>query len=556
MAWAPGRPPRRLFRIRTGGYSRVVPDAVVIGAGPNGLVCANLLADEGWDVLVLEAEDHPGGAVSSSDYLGEGWVADVCSAFYPLAAGSPVIRGLNLEEHGLRWRHAPSVLAHPAPDGRVAVLHHDLAATVEGLDGLAPGDGDAWARLYGLWDTVGGPLLDALFTPFPPVRPGVALARRLGARGLAHFARTAVLPVRRLLEEEFSEELAGLLVAGCSLHADLAPESAGSTVFGWLLSMLGQQVGFPVPEGGAGQLTAALVRRLEARGGRLECGQRVTEIVVRSNRAVGVRTAAGAEVSARRAVMAGVTAPQLYGGLVSWEHLPAGLRDDIRRFQWDYGTVKVDWALSGPIPWTAPAAGSAGTVHLADGLDDMTRYSADIATGMVPASPFVLLGQMASADPTRAPAGHEVAWGYTHVPRRVKGDAGGAGVTGRWDESDRQAMADRLEEKVERFAPGFRSLILRRHVMGPPQLEQHDSNLVGGAINGGTTSIHQQLFLRPTPGLGRPATPVRNLYLASSSAHPGGGVHGACGANAARAALRGGRAGRPGAAVVDRFLRR
>jgi phytoene dehydrogenase-like protein len=515
-----------------------VADAVVVGAGPNGLVAANLLADVGWEVVVLEARPTPGGGVSSANYLGPGWVADVCSAFYPLAVASPVFAALGLEDHGLRWRHAPVVLAHPQPDGRAALLSRDVEATSASVEAFADGDGAAWKRLYGLWERVGHQLLDALLSPFPPLRAAGRLGRAVGAAGALRLARFATLPVRRLAEEEFSGAGGPLLLAGCSLHADLAPESAASSAFGWLLSMLGQDVGFPVPEGGAGQLTAALVRRLESRGGVLLCDHPVTSIEVNQGRATGVVTAGGERFTGQRAVLADVAVTRLYGELVSWDDLPVRLRDDMRRFQWDYSTVKFDWALKAPVPWEAPGVAGAGTVHLAEDLDQMTQYCADIAQGRVPARPFVLLGQLTTSDPSRSPAGTESFYGYTHVPRRVRGDAGNSGIKGAWDEGDLAAMTERVEGCIERYAPGFKSLISNRHVLGPAGLEAHDPNLVGGAINGGTTSIHQQLIFRPTPGLARPETPVRGLYLASASAHPGGAVHGACGSNAARAALR------------------
>jgi phytoene dehydrogenase-like protein len=239
-------------------------------------------------------------------------------------------------------------------------------------------------------------------------------------------------------------------------------------------------------------------------------------------------------------VLADVSAPALYGGLVDPRFLPDRLLNDLRRFQWDFATFKVDWALNGPVPWTAGEASTAGTVHLADGVDGLTRFAAQIATGQVPDRPFLLFGQMTTADATRSPAGTESAWAYTHVPHRIKGDAGEDALTGRWDRREQEAMADRMEHEIERWAPGFRSRVLSRRVLAPPTIEAMDANLLGGAINGGTAAAHQQLVFRPTPGTGRPETPVKNLYLASASAHPGGGVHGAPGANAARAALRAG----------------
>lgn len=514
------------------------PDAVVIGAGPNGLVAANLLVDAGWRVVVLEAQHEPGGAVRSDRGLHPDYVHDLFSAFYPLAAASPVIRRLRLDREGLRWRRAPAVVAHPLTDGRCAVLGSGVHETAASVERFAPGDGAAWERLYALWQRIGDDVLNCLFTPFPPVRAGLALAARLRYAETLRVARTMLLPARRLGEEEFAGDGARLLIAGNALHADLGPESALGGGFGWLMCMLAQAYGFPVPEGGARALSAALVRRLTARGGVLRCGRAATEVVVRRGRAVAVRTEDGTEVPARRAVLADVPAPLLYARLLAPEHLPARLRCDLRRFQWDFATVKVDWALSRPIPWRTPEASAAGTVHLAEGLDELTLFAAQIAMRRVPRVPFAVLGQMTTADPTRSPAGTESAWAYTHVPQRIAGDAGEDGITGSWDEREKEAIADRVEAQVERYAPGFRATVRARRVLAPPDLERLNPALVGGAVNQGTTNLHQQLVFRPVPGTGRPTTPVRGLYLASATAHPGGGVHGAPGANAARTALR------------------
>ncbi|MEU2658436.1 NAD(P)/FAD-dependent oxidoreductase [Streptomyces sp. NPDC007325] len=514
-----------------------MPDAVVIGAGPNGLVAANLLVDAGWSVEVLEAQNEPGGAARSDRGVHADYVSDLFSAFYPLAAASPVLAGLDLASEGLRWSHAPRVLAHPLPDGRCAVLERRVEDTCAALERFAAADGRAWEGLYRTWRRVEADLLRALFTPFPPVRAGLRLAARLGGPEGLRLARSLSLPVRRLGEEEFEGEGGRLLLAGNALHADLAPEAAGSGGFGWLMSMLGQSHGFPVPVGGAGALTAALVSRLRSRGGVLRCGQRVTSVVIRGGTAVGVETAGGERVDARRAVLADTSAPALYRELVGEEHLPSRLLRDLDRFQWDFATFKVDWALTGPVPWAAPGAVGAGTVHLSDGVDGLTRFAAQLARELVPDEPFVLFGQMTTADPSRSPAGTESAWAYTHLPQHVTADAGPDGITGRWDPREREVMADRVENQVERFAPGFRSLIAARRVLAPPTLQAMDENLHGGAVNNGTTALHQQTVFRPTPGTGRPETPVKHLYLASAAAHPGGGVHGAPGANAARAAL-------------------
>jgi phytoene dehydrogenase-like protein len=513
-----------------------ITDAVVIGAGPNGLVAANLLADAGLSVVVLEAQDGPGGAVRSAPVTLPGFEHDLYSAFYPFAVASPVIRDLRLEQHGLVWRRAPLVVAHPTPGGPAALLSTRLEETAASLDAFAPGDGEAWRRLFALWERIDEPFMEAFTTPFPPVRAGLRLGTALGARRSVRLARLALTPVRRLAQEWFRGAGGGLLLAGNALHADLTPETPGSGAFGWILCSIGQRHGFPVPEGGAGRLTDAMVRRLRSRGGELRCGHRVARVVVRRGRAVAVALADGTEVDAPAGVIADTGAPQLYLDLLERGHLSPRLLADLDRFQYDNSTVKVDWALREPIPWSDPAVRDAGTVHVVESMDRLTEVTVDLELQRIPARPFLVLGQYARTDATRAPEGAETAWAYTHVPQRTRGDAGGE-LQGRWDRAELDRFVERMETEVERLAPGFRDLILARHVAGPHELEAGNANLVGGAINGGTAKLHQQLVFRPVPGLGRSETPVRGLYLGSASAHPGGGVHGAPGANAARALL-------------------
>ncbi len=513
-------------------------DAVVIGAGPNGLVAANVLADAGWSVLVLEAQTTAGGAVRSDREVHPDFVHDTFSAFYPLAVASRAIRSLRLEEHGLVWEHAPAVLGHPYGDGQWALLHRDRHLTAAGLDDLHPGDGAAWLDLCATWDRIGSPLIDGLTTPFPPVRAGARLLPALVRAGGLDTVRSLATPVASLGRELFGGPAGRLLLAGNAGHADFPLTSPGSGIFGLLMTMLGQSVGFPVPRGGAQALTDALVSRFTGLGGRLETGAAVDRVVVRGGRVVAVTTSAGDRYDATT-VVADVAAAHLFGGLVRDEDLPPRLVRGMRDFELDPGTVKVDWALSGPVPWAGSPAQVPGTVHLADSVEEMTRTLAQVASGVVPDRPFLLTGQMTTSDPTRSPAGTESFWAYAHVPQpaATRSDAGDE-VSGRWDLDDRERFADRMQARIEARAPGFGELVIARRVLGPHELEARNANLIGGSLNGGTSQLHQELVFRPVPAMrGRASTGVAGLFLGSASAHPGGGVHGAAGANAARAAL-------------------
>ncbi len=501
-------------------------DAAVVGGGHHGLVAATVLADAGWDVVLLEARDRVGGAIRS-ERLHPGFVTDLFSAFYPLAAASPVLRALELDRHGLAWSHAPSVLAHPlSPTGPAAVLHRDPEATAAALDALHPGDGDAWLRLCGQWRALEEPLLSSLATVFPPVRGPLAVLRRTGSADALRLLRFLLLPAKRMGEELFGGEAARLLLMGNTAHADIPVTAPGSGVFGWLLAMLGQHHGFPTPAGGTSALADALARRAEAAGVQIRTGEPVTQVLVRGGRAVGVESAAGTLVRARRAVLADVDAPALYTRLLPPDAVPARLLSDLRHFVRDTPVVKVNWALDGPIPWRCPQVGGAGTVHVGATADGLVRWYADLETGTPPRNPFLLVGQMTTADPARSGPGTESAWAYTHLPR---------GVT---DDGVAEALARRADAVLETYAPGFGERVRHRAVQRPTDLAAADPSLAGGTINGGTAQLFQQLVFRPTPGLGRPETPVRDLYLASAAAHPGGGVHGFCGYLAARAALR------------------
>jgi phytoene dehydrogenase-like protein len=499
---------------------RAVPDAIVIGSGPNGLTAAAYLARAGLSVLVLEAQDEPGGAVRTREVTLPGFKHDLGAAFFPFGQLSPALIPLDLPGAGLVWRHAELDSAHPAPDGSCASISRDLERAVTAFGE----DGEAWRKIA-LWHRrTKELLLEALLSTLPALGPML----RFGPINLLRLARVALSSGRGFASAKFRTEAARRVIPGLALHTDVGPDDACGAVVGFMLAVLASSGGFGVPEGGAGAITTALLKRVEERGGVLRCGARVREIVVRGKRAAAVRLESGEEIEATRAIVADVAAPTLYLRLLNEAVVPARIGRAMRRFVHGFGTFKMDWALDGAVPWSHPDPARSSVVHAGDSLDDLGRFTREVRAGKVPENPYLVIGQQSLADPTRAPEGRHTLWVYSRVPSRVEGGWEGA----------KERFADRIEARIESLAPGFRTKILGRKIWAPGDLEAINENLIGGDLSGGSAGITHQLIFRPVFPYFRYRTPVKGLYLGSSYTHPGAGVHGACGANAAGVVLR------------------
>ena len=488
--------------------------AVVAGAGPNGLAAAIRLADAGCEVLVCEAKDAPGGAVRTEELTLPGFHHDTFSAVYPAAAASPVFRAMGLD---VDWVHPEICFAHPLPDGRAVALHRSVADTAASLDSVTPGDGERWAEFVAPFLRHFGAVRDTMMAGVPPLKGPFELLLRGGPGALVTFTRLVPGRSAALARRLFEGGASGAWLHGAALHGDVLPDGYGSAIAGMYLNLLGHAVGWPSPRGGAGRITDALVARLEALGGTVRTGARVTRVHAERGRVVGVELASGERIPAD-VVIADVPPRELL--TLAGEHFGRGYRTALGAFRPGASTIKVDWALDGPIPWVNEDARRAGTVHVA-GTEAELLEAVTTAHERLPEKPFLLLGQQSVHDPTRAPAGKHTAWAYTHGP---------AGWT------DFSRHVERIEAQVERFAPGFRDLILARHVMDAAELERRNPNLIGGDVGGGSYSLRQTVF-RPVPRPSPYTTSLRGLYIGSASAFPGGAVHGIPGDAAARAAL-------------------
>jgi phytoene dehydrogenase-like protein len=507
-------------------------DAIVCGGGSNGLAAAIRLAEAGWSVCLLEANDDLGGAARTLESTLPGFKHDFGAAFFPLVAPSPSIVGQDLGPYGLRFVHAQLPAAHPFPGNQAIALGRSAAETAASIDKVHLGDGAAWFALDEAVGEVMKPFLRVQMQRWP-FEELAKVVGRLRLTGGLEFARMVVQGVSAVADRFESQEAKAFLT-GPAMHADLPPEMPGTGIYALLLWMLGQRFGMPVAEGGTGMITAALEAKAREDGVDIRTGRRVDRIVVSGGRAVGVE-AGGEPVSARRAVVCALEIGALVR-LAGPESFPPRALAEVRHYRPGLGTFKVDWALDGQVPWAAEECRRAGVVHIGDTVTQMSRSVWEAGHGLLPARPTLVLGQQSLADRSRAPAGKHTLWGYAHVPAAPTGDAARPRAKGDWDRSA-EPFLERMEAGIEAHAPGFRDRVLARRAWTPDDLAAADANLTGGDISAGSFAIDQQLLFRPGPSWWRWGTPVKGLYLGGASAPPGAGVHGSCGDLAARQAL-------------------
>lgn len=465
-------------------------DAVIVGAGPNGLAAAITLAERGLEVLVVEAMESIGGGARTAELTLPGFAHDICSAIHPLALASPFFQRLPLEQLGVEIIQPDAPLAHPLDDGTAVMIERSIEATADGLGQ----DGDAWRSLM-------APLAD----DFDRLMAGALGPLRLPRHpfALGRFGLSALRSATGIAGRLFDGERAKAAFAGMAAHSMLPLESPITASFGLVLGVAAHAVGWPVIRGGSQSLPNALASHLQALGGEIVTGQRVRRLD---------------ELPPSCVVLFDLNPRQVLR--IAGDALPAGYQRQLRRFRRGMGAFKVDYALDGPVPWSAPECLRAGTVHLGGSIEEIAASERSIARGGHPDRPYVLVAQQSLFDSTRAPEGSHTLWAYCHVPNGSPVD-----------------MTDRIEGQIERFAPGFREQVLARQVTSAQELEAYNPNYVGGDINGGRQDL-RQLFTRPAPRLDPYATPNPRLFICSSSTPPGGGVHGLCGYFAASSVLR------------------
>ena len=465
-------------------------DAIVVGSGPNGLAASIELARVGASVLLIEAEDTIGGGTRTRELTLPGYAHDECSAIHPLLLASPFLSKLPLNEYGLEVIHPRAPLAHPLEGGQAVMLYRSVEETAEAL---GP-DGAKYRRLVEPtiegWEKIAPGVLGPFKMPRHPIR-------------LAMFGLVALDSAMSLINSKFRHDEARALIAGIAAHTMLRLDQRPTAGFAIVLAALAHSVGWPLVRGGSNEISKALGAYFESLGGTISTGWTVKSID---------------ELPPHRAVLFDVTPAQLLR--IAGDSLPGQYRGKLKKFRYGPGVFKVDWALDGPVPWAASECSDAATVHVAGRAEEVAASEAAVAIGAHPERPYLLTAQPSLFDPTRAPEGKHTLWAYCHVPHGSTVD-----------------MTDRIEEQIERFAPGFRDVILERHTFNAAQMESYNANYIGGDINGGRQDLSQH-FTRPVRRLNPYTTGAKHIYICSSSTPPGGGVHGMCGYWAARAALR------------------
>ncbi len=466
-------------------------DAVVVGAGPNGLSAAIVLAQAGKSVLVTEARATVGGGVRSAELTLPGFVHDVCSTAYPLGASSPFFNALPLEKYGLDWVHPTAPVTHPLEDGTLSVLYRSVSKTADGLDSDAAAYRKFMTPLVAEWDGV----VEYVLSPFRGMPRHPLAAMRFGLSGIKS--------VESLARGKFRSERARALFAGIGAHSMLPIDRRFTGAVGLVLGIAGHSAGWPFARGGAQSITNALALYLESIGGEIVTNWQIDSLDA---------------LPRSRVVLCDISPAQFLK--LAGDKLQGQYRKRLGAFRYGVGVFKIDYALEGPIPWKSPETAWGGTVHVGGDLREIAEAEAAVWGGKVPERPFLLVAQPSLFDASRASAGKQTAWVYTHVPGGSTFDA-----------------TDRIEAQIERFAPGFRDLILARHIMTPAALQEYNANYIGGDINGGVQDA-RQMFARPMLRWDPYSTPIKGVYLCSASTPPGGGVHGMCGFHAARSALR------------------
>jgi phytoene dehydrogenase-like protein len=515
-------------------------DAIVIGAGHNGLVAATYLARAGWRTVVLERELRPGGAVLSDELTRPGLVHDVFATNMNLFRGSPVAAelGAELERHGLTYATSALPFANVFPDGRALRVHQDRDATLAELRAHDPRDADGWEALDREYERL-APALFRLYgsrlTSSVLARLALDVAPQLGRDGVAALARLLVSSTRELADAHLASREAKALLACWGMHLDFGPDVSGGAMFPFLEAFTDMRTGIALARGGASRLIDALVALLTEAGGELRLDAEVTRVLVEGGRASAVELAGGERIDARRAVIANLTPTILHGRLLDEQSLSPRLRRSAAGYVYGPGTMMVHLALAGPIPWSAGEdIARFAYVHIAPYLDDLATMYAQASAGLLPAEPMLVVGQTSAVDPSRSPDASQVVWVQVRaLPGTIAGDALGEISAGSWNRAA-EPYAERVIAKLERYAPGIGRLVLDRAVLSPAELERRNPNLVGGDSIAGSMHLRQNFVFRPFPALGDYGSGIAGLLMVGASTWPGAGVNGLSGYNVAQ----------------------